>query len=78
MTHHQRQKEVCDIVTADEIEGFDKDQEKKLRNRKRSTLNEVEKWKETYRILFPADTEDLIPSPCKLTDPLSITLTVRV
>jgi len=47
------------------LEGFDKDQERLLKSRKKSTLTEEEKWKEMFRILFPNDEEDLIPSPCK-------------
>jgi hypothetical protein len=47
------------------VEGFDKQQEKKLKSRKRSTLSEEEKWRETFRILFPDDEEENIPSPCE-------------
>ena len=48
-------------------DGFNKDQETKLRSKKRSRipLTEEEKWKAVWQILFPNDTEDDIPSPCK-------------
>jgi hypothetical protein len=51
-------------VMPDVAEGFSGDQERKLRSRKRSGLNEIGKWREVYRILFPEDIDD-IPSPCK-------------
>jgi len=46
-------------------DGFNKDQETKLRCKKRSGMIEEEKWKAVWQILFPNDTEDDIPSPCK-------------
>jgi hypothetical protein len=53
-------------------EGLDKDQEKQLRTKRRSTRTEEENWKEIYRILFPADSTELMPSPCKSFDRISI------
>jgi hypothetical protein len=49
------------------MEGFDKDQEKALRNRKRRDpeLDEIGKWKEMYRYLFPSEDKSMMPSPCK-------------
>jgi hypothetical protein len=65
LDNHLRQPKVCEIKEAQPMEGFDKAQEKELRSRKRTMLNEVEKWKATYRILFPDDDEQLQPSPCE-------------
>lgn len=48
-------------------EGFTKDQEKKLRSRKKThgDMTDEEKWREIYLILFPDDDPSSIPSPCK-------------
>jgi hypothetical protein len=64
---HQKNEVVCEpsFETPDVTEGFNDDQERKLRKRKRSGLNEAGKWGEVYRILFPHDTGE-IPSPCKI------------
>ncbi len=47
-------------------EGFTKDQEKRLRSRKKTNadMTDEDKWREIYMILFPDD-EHAIPSPCK-------------
>lgn len=45
------------------IEGFDEEQEKKLRRRSQSGQTENEKWIEVYKILFPKDDHSKIPSP---------------
>ncbi|KAK4119403.1 hypothetical protein N657DRAFT_259737 [Parathielavia appendiculata] len=46
-------------------EGFTKDQEKKLRSRKKShaDMTDEDKWFEIYKILFPDDDPSAIPSP---------------
>jgi hypothetical protein len=46
-------------------EGFDKDQERRLKSKKKSQIyqTEDEKWKSVYRILFPDDAEADIPTP---------------
>jgi uncharacterized C2H2 Zn-finger protein len=62
---HLQRKQVCEIGEAKSIERLDKTMEVRLRSRKRTTLSEVEKWKEVYRILFPDDSDDMMPSPCK-------------
>jgi len=46
-----------------QAEGYTKDQEKALRKRTKGVSSEEEKWREAYRILFPDDPEDSIPSP---------------
>jgi len=46
-------------------EGFDKDQERRLKSKKKSQTyqSEEEKWKTVYRVLFPDDGETDIPTP---------------
>ncbi|KAL2022647.1 hypothetical protein VTK56DRAFT_4991 [Thermocarpiscus australiensis] len=46
-------------------EGFTKDQEKKLRSRKKThaDMTDQDKWREIYMILFPDDDQSSIPSP---------------
>jgi hypothetical protein len=48
------------------LEGFDKDQERRLKSKKRSQVyqSEEDKWKSAYRILFPDDNEADMPGPC--------------
>lgn len=47
------------------VEGFTKDQEKRLRSRKKAQADttDEDKWREIYMILFPDDEEASIPSP---------------
>jgi hypothetical protein len=53
------------------LEGFDKDQERGLKSKKRSQVyqSEENKWKGVYRILFPDDNEDGMPAPCRFFEP---------
>jgi hypothetical protein len=46
-------------------EGFDKDQERRLKSKKKSQTyqSEEEKWKSVYRVLFQDDGEADIPTP---------------
>lgn len=69
LKEHQRRPEGCEVREEGPKEGFDKEQEKRLRSRKRPPIGqtEIEKWNAVYLILFPED--DKIPSPCK-TSPL--------
>jgi hypothetical protein len=68
LINHSRQRNACDLTILDLVEGFDKSQEKKMRSRKKtSAITETEKWVEIYKILFPDDEEDLMPSPCQYT-----------
>lgn len=48
-------------------EGFTKEQEKRLRSRKKThaDMTDEDKWREIYTILFPDDDPSAIPSPCK-------------
>jgi hypothetical protein len=62
---HQRDLMACELGTEPPIVGIDELQAEKLRSRKQKTKNEVEKWREMYRILFPDADELSMPSPCK-------------
>jgi hypothetical protein len=64
---HQRSIQPCEVREEEPIEGFDKDQEKKLKSRKRSCpeQSEEDKWREVFRILFPDDEPSIMPSPCE-------------
>ncbi|KAK4184245.1 hypothetical protein QBC35DRAFT_392137 [Podospora australis] len=46
-------------------EGFTKDQEKRLRSRKKTQadMTDEDKWREIYLILFPDDHPDSVPTP---------------
>lgn len=66
MREHSRLPIPCDIVETASPEGFDNDQERQLKIRKRPAgQTEVERWTEMYRILFPEDPEFNIPTPRK-------------
>ncbi|PSN74263.1 hypothetical protein BS50DRAFT_11989 [Corynespora cassiicola Philippines] len=62
---HQRDPRGCQIREQIPLEGFNKDQERKLKSKKRSLVfqSEEEKWKIVYRILFPDDNETDMPCP---------------
>lgn len=64
---HYQAMTPCDLKAPPPLEGFDKSQEKKLKNRKRKAGvdTEEEKWREVYKILFPEADPALIPSPCE-------------
>lgn len=67
LREHQRDPRGCEIREQIPLEGFDKDQERRLKSKKRSLVyqSEEDKWKGVYRILFPDDDEADMPSPCK-------------
>lgn len=71
LKEHQRRPEGCEVREEGPKEGFDKEQEKRLKSRKRPPIGqtEIEKWNAVYLILFPEDEPSKIPSPCK-TSPL--------
>jgi hypothetical protein len=64
---HSRALFSCQIQQVIAEDGFDADQEKQLRSRRRikADVTEADKWKYMYRILFPQIKEEDIPSPCK-------------
>lgn len=67
LREHQRDLAGCEIKEQVPLEGFNKDQERKLKSKKRSIVyqSEEDKWKGVYLILFPDDAESDMPSPCK-------------
>lgn len=63
---HSRAQESCKLLEAVKFDGYNKEQEKQLRCRKRPPKQaEEDRWFEMYRILFPEDNFELTPSPCK-------------
>lgn len=46
-----------------ELEGIDASQERLLRSRRRTDKTEEEKWRDVFRICFPADDPDSVPTP---------------
>jgi hypothetical protein len=55
------------------MEGITKEQVTKLRSRKRQPkMGEAERWREMYKVIFPYENEDLIPSPCESPETMSI------
>lgn len=72
---HLRTSQACEMRFKVQRDGFNKDQETKLRSKKRSRipLTEEEKWKAVWQILFPNETEDDIPSPyCGSSSPITL------
>ncbi|KAK0733128.1 hypothetical protein B0T26DRAFT_669566 [Lasiosphaeria miniovina] len=59
---HQRQAEGCQVRLVDLPEGINTEQEKQLRKKKQRETEE-DRWLEMYRILFPDEDGDLVPSP---------------
>lgn len=68
LREHQRDPSGCELREQIPLEGFDKEQEKRMKSKKGSQMHhsEIEKWKAVYRILFPDDHDADMPSPCKL------------
>jgi hypothetical protein len=62
---HHRQPHSCELKQQEREEGINKEQEKIMRRRQKSTLSEEAKWKELFKIIFPDDDEDMMPSPCQ-------------
>ena len=67
LNEHHRALEGSELRRGEPMEGFNKEQEKRLRSRKRPALEQIEEdgWKKVYRVLFPDDTLSTIPLPCK-------------
>lgn len=61
---HQRLPQGCVVRPVDLPEGFNKIQETELRKKKQGETEE-QKWYAMYKILFPDEDGDLVPSPCK-------------
>jgi hypothetical protein len=66
LTYHATSPIPCKVSVSEDVSGFTKDQEKRLRSRKRPLgQTEVDRWNQMYRILFPDAGDGLMPSPCK-------------
>ncbi|OCK79198.1 hypothetical protein K432DRAFT_355440 [Lepidopterella palustris CBS 459.81] len=67
LNEHHRARQGCEVREEDPTEGFDKEQENKLKSRKRRQpdRSEEDRWRHVYRILFPDDIPSAMPSPCK-------------
>ncbi|RYO42753.1 hypothetical protein AA0111_g398 [Alternaria arborescens] len=65
LREHQRDPSGCELREQIPLEGFDKEQEKRMKSKKGSQMHhsEIEKWKAVYRILFPDDNDADMPSP---------------
>ncbi|KAK3326725.1 hypothetical protein B0H66DRAFT_168088 [Apodospora peruviana] len=62
---HSRAATACTVSSTTDIDpddGFEKHQETVLRRRWKAATTE-DQWRQVYKILFPDDSEDLIPSP---------------
>jgi hypothetical protein len=66
LSAHSREEPQCHIkAVPEELQGFDYDQEKKLRSRKYpKEQSQQDRWIGMYKILFPKDEESRIPEPC--------------
>ncbi|KAJ4252824.1 protein phosphatase regulator [Fusarium torreyae] len=66
---HLKQPEACQVQDGGLPEGLTKGQKEELRKRKKPSKkgdpfqSEEDQWRDVYKILFPNDKEDLIPSP---------------
>lgn len=69
LADHQRLEVPCNIRLQGQQDGVNEEQILALRSRKKSKGNtpESEKWTKMYKIIFPDD--ELIPSPCKFSQP---------
>lgn len=67
LTEHARSVNGCAKQDPISLQGFDKDQEKRLKGRSDmfQADSEEEKWKIVYLILFPDTALGELPSPCK-------------
>jgi hypothetical protein len=66
LTAHSVALVPCEVGDGQDADGYNKEQETKLRCRKRpSGQNEEDRWNEMYRILFSARCGSPIPSPCE-------------
>jgi hypothetical protein len=65
LKEHSRLPDGCALRNEKPLEGFDKDQEKRLRSRKKGFLGDSrdDQWKEIYLVLFPDTLLPEIPSP---------------
>lgn len=67
LANHLRSDVPCAKRDVVHIHGIDEAQEKKLRERKKTStaLTEEQKWKDIYMIIFPKANKNVLPSPCE-------------
>jgi hypothetical protein len=68
LIEHLAWGEICTSTTngtTSHDRSISKEQEKQLRRRAGATQSESEKWNEVYRILFPDDDPEDMPTPCQ-------------
>ena len=65
---HQRAPQACETRSRVIADGYDRDQERLLRSKKKPAVvqSESDKWKQVWKTLFPEDGDNDIPTPCKL------------
>ncbi|KAF2005373.1 hypothetical protein P154DRAFT_337021 [Amniculicola lignicola CBS 123094] len=64
MQKHSKQPIPCEVSEAEATDGYNKEQEKQLRGRKRpANQTDEQRWYDMYTILFPKDPPLLVPSP---------------
>jgi hypothetical protein len=63
---HSKDPVPCEVGEAVEEYGYSKEQERQLKSRKGIMgQTQPQKWTVMYRVLFPEDEVESIPSPCK-------------
>jgi hypothetical protein len=60
---HHRADPICALALGKPPQGFNEQQEAKLRKRVQLS-DQAERWRYMYRILFPDDDRKMIPYPC--------------
>jgi len=65
LEQHLGEAKGCELSAAPDAEGVTEKMEKRLRSRKKTSLDQSEedRWREIYGILFPIETT--FPSPCQ-------------
>jgi hypothetical protein len=63
LSHHLRSAQ-CHVSDPQSIEGIDRETLKALHKRSPAFRLEEDKWRDVYRLLFPGEEEEDVPSPC--------------
>jgi hypothetical protein len=67
LNEHLRSDKPCEKREVARLQGINDAQEKKLRERPKTTgtLTREQKWLDIYMILFPETSRKALPSPCE-------------
>lgn len=67
LNDHLRSDKPCEKREVTRMQGINDAQDKKLRERRKTTgtLTEEQKWLDIYMILFPEANRKALPSPCE-------------